>query len=54
VNLRPSDVNQIGKRRELELSRDPDRPSTKFMPLRRRQDPKFVKVKGGDPDGSLA
>jgi hypothetical protein len=50
MNLRPSDVDrivdQIDKRRESEFWRDPDRPSTKFVPARRKQDPKIVKAKG--------
>ena len=50
MNLRPSDVDgivdQINETRESEFWRDPDRPSTKFVPARRKQDPKIVKAKG--------
>jgi hypothetical protein len=50
MNLRQADVDkvvgQIDKRRESEFWRDPDRPSTKFVPVRRKQDPKIVKAKG--------
>jgi hypothetical protein len=50
MNLRPSNVDgivdQINETRESEFWRDPDRPSTKFVPARRKQDPKIVKAKG--------
>jgi hypothetical protein len=50
MKVKPSNVDgivdQINETREAEFWRDPDRPSTKFVPARRKQDPKIVKAKG--------
>jgi hypothetical protein len=49
VMKRPSDVDrivdQIDQRRESEFWRDPERPSTRFVPARQRQDPKIRQAK---------
>jgi hypothetical protein len=49
MNLRPSDVdntvNEIDKMREAAFFRDPDRPSTTFVPVRQRQDPRIRRAK---------
>lgn len=47
--MRPTDidriVDQIDRTREFELFRNPDRPSTKFVPVRQRQDPRIRRAK---------
>lgn len=47
--MRPSDidriVDQIDRSRESELFRNPDRPSTCFVPTRQRQDPRIRRAK---------
>jgi hypothetical protein len=47
--MKPSDVDkiveQIDKRKESEFWRDPDRPSTVFVPTRQRQDPRIRQAK---------
>lgn len=47
--MRPTDidriVDQIDRTRESELFRNPDRPSTKFVPVRQRQDPRIRRAK---------
>lgn len=50
MNLRPSSdvdrtVNEIDKMREAAFFRDPDRPSTQFVPVRQRQDPRIRQAK---------
>jgi len=49
MNLRPADVDrivdQIDKNRESEFWRDPDRPSTRFVPMRQKQDPRIRQAK---------
>jgi hypothetical protein len=48
-HLRPSDIDrvvgEIDRGRESEFWRDPDRPLTRFVPARGRQDPKVIKAK---------
>jgi DNA-binding MarR family transcriptional regulator len=49
MSLRPSDidmiVDKINKRKESEFFRDPDKPSTRFVQVRQRQDPKIRQAK---------